>query len=388
MVLRYDLPVERMRVRDVRAEGQMTMRSTYTIRRRVPISVGAAILGATTLAPVPAAAAAADVIISELMYHPTDAVAVEFLELHNTGTTTVDLSGWCLTTGVDVCFAPGTVLGANGFLLVTDNLGGFGAAYPGTPTPVAQYEGALSNGGETIDLIDAGANVIDSVSYDDAAPWPISPDGNGPSLEVVDPLAANDSASNWTASVSAAGHTAGAANSQTGVTNPAIDAVTATPARPTNQQSTVISATISDAVSATLTYKVNFGAEKTVTMSDGPGSPGGANDGVWGATIPPAAAGDLVRYRIDAVNAGGALSSPGAADSIMFHGFTVSDGVTSNLPIIEWFMEDSVYEDLLANHRYDDVAGAAVIAYNGRVIDSATMRSIRGNSSRSNLKVN
>jgi len=41
--------------------------------------------------------------------------------------------------------------------------------------------------------------------------------------------------------------------------------------------------------------------------------------------------------------------------------------VTSNAPIVEWFMDDAVYDDLLANHRYDDVQGDAVIAYDGQV---------------------
>ena len=60
--------------------------------------------------------------------------------------------------------------------------------------------------------------------------------------------------------------------------------------------------------------------------------------------------------------------------------------VVSPLPVIEWFMEDAVYNDILANHRYDDYQGAAVLAYDGVVYDNALM-SVRGNSSRSMTKV-
>ena len=49
------------------------------------------------------------------------------------------------------------------------------------------------------------------------------------------------------------------------------------------------------------------------------------------------------------------------ADSIHYHGVVVKNpAVGSQLPVIEWFMEDAVYNDILANHRYDDYQGAAV----------------------------
>lgn len=343
--------------------------------------VGSAMLGA-----LPAAAAPTDVVLSELMYHPSDDVAVEFLELHNVGTTPVDVSGWCLATGIDLCFANGTVIAADGFLVVTDDLLAYPVAYPDSPAAVAQYTGSLSNGGETIDLVDAANATIDTVSYDDAPPWPSSPDGDGPSLEVIDPTADNSTATNWTASVDPSGHTAGLPNSQTGVVNPTINSVTADPSRPNAQQPVVVSATISEANSATLTYRIGFEADITIPMDDGPGSVGGAGDGVWSTSIPGQATGSLIRYRIEAVNNGGALSSPSADDTINYHGVTVAHNTSSNLLIIEWFMEDAVYDNLLENHRFDDVEGEAVIAIDGVVFDNAAMH-IRGNSSRNNVKV-
>ena len=42
--------------------------------------------------------------------------------------------------------------------------------------------------------------LIDRVNYDDSDPWPTAPDGNGPTLELIDPLSDNGSAENWTAS--------------------------------------------------------------------------------------------------------------------------------------------------------------------------------------------
>ncbi|MBU0692478.1 T9SS type A sorting domain-containing protein, partial [bacterium] len=50
--------------------------------------------------------------------------------------------------------------------------------------------------------------------YDDALPWPQSPDGDGPTLELVSPALDNSDAANWRASAPSAPHgTPGAENS-------------------------------------------------------------------------------------------------------------------------------------------------------------------------------
>ena len=66
------------------------------------------------LASVPMARA--DVVISEIMYHPGSNLAGdEFVELYNTGGTIVSLDGWCFL-GIQLCFAPGDTIGASGYL--------------------------------------------------------------------------------------------------------------------------------------------------------------------------------------------------------------------------------------------------------------------------------
>ncbi|MBK7173796.1 MAG: T9SS type A sorting domain-containing protein [Bacteroidales bacterium] len=41
---------------------------------------------------------------------------------------------------------------------------------------------------------------IDTVNYDDTDPWPVEPDGNGPTLELINPTLDNALASSWKAS--------------------------------------------------------------------------------------------------------------------------------------------------------------------------------------------
>ena len=69
-----------------------------------------------------AAHAAASIVINEIHYHPDlKTERVEFIELFNTDTNTVDLSGWYFSDGVTFTFPNGTFLAPGGYLhLATD----------------------------------------------------------------------------------------------------------------------------------------------------------------------------------------------------------------------------------------------------------------------------
>jgi len=71
----------------------------------------------------------------------------------------------------------------------------------GTVNNLLQWTGkSLNNGGDEIVLIDKNGITVDSVQYDNELPWPLEPDGNGPSLELIEPTLDNAEASNWQAS--------------------------------------------------------------------------------------------------------------------------------------------------------------------------------------------
>lgn len=70
----------------------------------------------------------------------------------------------------------------------------------------------MANGGENIQLKD-GTNIeIDQVKYDHTSPWPAAPDGDRPSLELINAAQDNSSPENWQAS-NVVGGTPGLANS-------------------------------------------------------------------------------------------------------------------------------------------------------------------------------
>src|ERR1041385_1849974 len=71
-----------------------------------------------------------DVVINEIMYHPPESRAnLQYIELFNRGGSTVDLSDWSFTKGVQFKFPKGTRLAAGGYLVVCRDKTAFTAFY-------------------------------------------------------------------------------------------------------------------------------------------------------------------------------------------------------------------------------------------------------------------
>jgi len=140
-------------------------------------------------------------IVTEIMYQPLPAGSggnlFEFLELRNSGTRSLNLSGAAFTEGITFPFPDGTVLAPGAYFVLARDLASFATRYPGA-TAQGAYSGQLDNGGEQLVLKSAGGDTLISFAYDDVSPWPTSPDGTGPSLQRID-LAPNSSngPENW-----------------------------------------------------------------------------------------------------------------------------------------------------------------------------------------------
>lgn len=142
-----------------------------------------------------------DLVINELHYDPavkTD--LVEFVELYNSGTASVDLGGWALTAGVAYEFPAGTRIGPGEFLVVGENPEALRAKFGVTGT-LGPWIGRLANDGESVVLRNAAGQVVDEVDYRLGFPWPTVGDAPGYSIELVNPAFDNNLGGSWRASV-------------------------------------------------------------------------------------------------------------------------------------------------------------------------------------------
>lgn len=135
--------------------------------------------------------------ITEIMYHPADGGA-EYLELQNTGSSTLDVSGVYFSAGITFTFPVSTDLASGAYVvLVRDaDVSAFMDVYPAQIIG-GVYGGKLSNGGETISMNDPSHNTFYSITYNDVFPWPTGSDGLGFSLVAKNPTYPLSDSSNW-----------------------------------------------------------------------------------------------------------------------------------------------------------------------------------------------
>ena len=179
----------------------------FTVNARALVGTQWSAMATASFTVASPAAKASDVVISEIHYNPAGA-GTEFIELQNINAGHVDLSGARFTAGIDYIIPNGTVLAPGARLVINEG----------------QYGGSLNNGGERLTLLAADGSVIRDFVYDNNAPWPTAPDGEGPSLVLIAPATNPDHSNpaNWRASTNAGGNP-GATDATSFTGNPAAD---------------------------------------------------------------------------------------------------------------------------------------------------------------------
>ncbi len=159
------------------------------------------------------AASSANIVISEIHYHPadpsgaefnagyTDADDFQFIELHNISAAAVELAGSSFSQGLTYNFTASTVLPAGGTFVIARNAAAFTMRY-GFAAGGTFVDGRLSHADETITLLSATSATIETFRYEDNNPWPASADGPGYSLQLIRPRTNPDATfpQNWTSS--------------------------------------------------------------------------------------------------------------------------------------------------------------------------------------------
>jgi hypothetical protein len=164
-----------------------------------------------------------DVIITEIMYHPSDDSGYEYIELCNVSSSDVALydssytsNTWQLSGAVEYTFPEDLVLEPGEVLIISEtDASTFRSYYLNIDADVnvlGPYSGALNNSGEDLYLTRPGDPeddtgevpyiVVELVDYEDESPWPEDADGDGASLERVDASSYPNDPESWVANES------------------------------------------------------------------------------------------------------------------------------------------------------------------------------------------
>lgn len=147
----------------------------------------------------------AQLVVSEINYNGPESGTdtSEFIEFVNVGMSTVNLDGYSFTQGVTHTFLASDSITAGQYYVIAYDSSAFRNRY-GIDADAVWNSGGLSNGGEDIVIIDNFGRSIDTVDFDDSAPWPAGaaaggPDGGGASIELLDSTSNNNDGANWAA---------------------------------------------------------------------------------------------------------------------------------------------------------------------------------------------
>lgn len=138
--------------------------------------------------------------ITEVMYNPPGGDDFEYIELYNAGNAPVELARLMFDDGIRFRFSPNTPpLEPGKYAVLVSNPTAFSLQYP-TVMVWGAYEGHLSNKGEHFALRTPNGETLLEMTYDDEYGWPVSADGRGDSLTLVDINANPDNPKSWRAS--------------------------------------------------------------------------------------------------------------------------------------------------------------------------------------------
>ena len=148
------------------------------------------------------------IIISEINYNSSEEFDPgDWIEFYNppayNDNNSVDISDWYFKDENDehiFTFPANTILEANKCIVLCRDTVSFSNLFPDVNNYIGDFDFGLSGNGELLRLFNSIGNIIDSLIYDDELPWPLEPDGNGPTLELINPYLDNAKSQSWIAS--------------------------------------------------------------------------------------------------------------------------------------------------------------------------------------------
>ncbi len=160
-----------------------------------------------------------DLVINEIMYNSPGSDE-EWIELYNNSDATIDLENYRIcdndASHTNIVIPSGYSIPAGGYFTISITTNG---NFPFTPDYDGTGNFGLNNGGDMVRVWGSDNLLVDLVEYGDSDPWPTEPDGDGPTLSLIDPDLDNALAESWAPSSQDIG-TPGAINFPINVTAP------------------------------------------------------------------------------------------------------------------------------------------------------------------------
>lgn len=145
------------------------------------------------------------VVINEINYNSSDSFnPQDWVEIYNLSTDSINISGWLLKDNNDnhiFSIPANTLLLPDQYLVFCKDTISFKTFYPDIDHYFGDLGFGLGGSNDYVRLFDSSELLVDEVNYDDNAPWPTEADGNGPTLELINPSLDNTLGENWIASI-------------------------------------------------------------------------------------------------------------------------------------------------------------------------------------------
>jgi len=139
--------------------------------------------------------------INEIMYNSIAGPDEEWIELYNGTDASIDLENWNIcdsdASHSHIIIPAGYSVGPGEYFTISIVTNG---AFPFTPDYDGTGNFALNNSGDNVRIWNPDFILVDAVEFTDAAPWPTEPDGDGPSLSLLDLDLDNSIPENWAGS--------------------------------------------------------------------------------------------------------------------------------------------------------------------------------------------
>jgi len=163
---------------------------------------------------------ASNIVVNEINYNSSSEFDPgDWIELYNNSDKTVDISGWIFQDNNNLHryqISSATFLEPYKFLVLSSETSKFRVLFPEVSNVLGDIGFNINGSGELIRLYNNQGLLIDSLVFDNQAPWPLMANGTGSSLELTNPDLDNALAESWIASES---------YGSPGIINPSFDSI-------------------------------------------------------------------------------------------------------------------------------------------------------------------